>query len=439
MSTADERGALGKRFHDLPTTPDSPDLAWERMARHVLPVENPEEEPRKPRPFIWWWVGGILLAIGVGLWWLAEEEPRTNISTAEVVPMAKSTVPARPTQELAFSSVRPAKVEMKPTASFSARPNADHQMAAQAIKAGSTKPQREGPEAKLEEKVMATPLEDESTVLTTPVSTVEDFYAVEQVNSLPIAFLSLQEKTLTPGIQRPTMPAPEATGRSTIALTLGVASFQSGYEGEAPWLASEQNEWSPEVALRYERKLGKGWFLSAGPELRNYRFRTAFENTDPNARIYQPGTVDTIFRNLTTGEESIVTTDTVPGVRTRRFGHDNTVLELGISLLLGREWRAGRHVFALSAGPRLGFTLSQDGRTVVGTNRVTDLASAPQFNESFRFNARLEAGYAFQLTPTLSVLGRVAGERSISDWSAGTALQQRPTLISGQLGVRVSW
>lgn len=64
MSTAKERGALGKRFHELPTPADADDLSWEKMAPHIL-LPPPEEDPKRRIP-IWWWVVGLILLLFAG-------------------------------------------------------------------------------------------------------------------------------------------------------------------------------------------------------------------------------------------------------------------------------------------------------------------------------------------------------------------------------------
>ncbi|MEL7161641.1 MAG: hypothetical protein AAFN92_12855, partial [Bacteroidota bacterium] len=224
--------------------------------------------------------------------------------------------------------------------------------------------------------------------------------------------------------------------KASLVVTFGASAFRSGYTGETPWLAEERNAPSPSFSLRYERPLSPNWFLSTGVDLRNYRFRTAFENVDTDARLFRPGTVDTIFRNRVTGEERTVFTDTIPGIRTRNFGNDNNVTEIGLPLLLGRRWTTGKHAFSLAAGPRVGLVVSRTGKTVIGTNEVSPVSAAPQFGKSLRWSGRLEVTYAYRFTSSVSLLAGVGGEAAFTDWATSPVFRQRPRIVTGQLGLR---
>ncbi|MEM9259757.1 MAG: hypothetical protein AAGA62_08930, partial [Bacteroidota bacterium] len=388
MSTANERGALGKRFHDLPSPADNPELAWENIARNILLPRPPEEEPRKKRRFFWWWFSGaVALLVAAFLWWYPveyqgpqpEEEPEVTalIETAEKGRPAMATL-----EEVGESpSVFAQKADQEEVVN-----GLDSEVLPPVVGARLANPMPAGPTQ--DKPILKTNMLPQKTVVEDePFS--RDLVPTDQLSARAILPLSYEGKSPTLEVE-PELPEESTGQRSSVALAFGAAAFQSGYEGAAPWLRGERNELSPELSLRYERPVLGQWFFSTGVDLRTYRFRTAFENVDENARLYRPGTVDTIFRNLTTGEERIVYTDTVPGTIIRRFGNDNTVTEIGMPILLGRRWQLGNHGFSLAAGPRLGMILTRQGRTVAGENVVVDLEDAPQFGQSFRWNARAE-------------------------------------------------
>ncbi|MEO0731380.1 MAG: hypothetical protein AAFZ52_00990 [Bacteroidota bacterium] len=254
---------------------------------------------------------------------------------------------------------------------------------------------------------------------------------------LPTVVQSLDHAYQLPTVKVP-REIPTNFDRQEISLmvTFGGSVFQSGYTDSAPWLAEERNGFSPSLGLRYERPFAANWLLSTGVDLRNYRFRTAFENVDTNARLYRPGTVDTIFRNLVTGEERTVFTDTIPGVRVRKFGNDNTVTEIGFSLLLGRRWITGKHSFGLAVGPRMGLVVAREGKTVVGTNEVQPLRTSPQFGKNLRWSGRLEVAYDYHLTSSVALSAIVGGETAFTDWAASPVFRQRTNMLGGQLGLR---
>lgn len=435
MSYADERGALGKRFHDLPTTPDSPDLAWEAMARHVLSPEPPEEEPDDRVPVLWWWLAGavVLLLIALSVWFArgntAEEvvavpQVIAKTSSADLVPKVveptKSLVPG-PERETAGNQV------FGPVNALHRSPS---------LQKGITESPTATFLSEKRETRSTTPVtEFLATVIPGSTDTQMESELVDGLPPLNFELFTVEASLPSPMVVRKDEPK-DSGSSAMLSLQFGGVSFASRYSEGATWLQDENNELSPELSLRYYRPVGKRFFISSGLELRNYRFRTAFESVDTEARIYQPGTVDTIFRNLTSGEERIVTTDTVGGTRTLRFGNDNTVMELGLPLLIGRKWTSGRHDFRLAAGPRLGLVLARTGKTVTETNRIADLEAAPQFSKGLNWAGRLEVGYGFRLTPLISLLGNVGIESSLSDWAETAELKQRPTVLNGRLGLR---
>ncbi|TXB68833.1 hypothetical protein [Phaeodactylibacter luteus] len=57
-------------------------------------------------------------------------------------------------------------------------------------------------------------------------------------------------------------------------------------------------------------------------------------------QLYQPNTVDTIFRNTITGEEFTSTTDSIPGIRQVNIQQHSTFRSWSIPVLIGRAWAA---------------------------------------------------------------------------------------------------
>ncbi|MEM1357732.1 MAG: hypothetical protein AAGF89_06015 [Bacteroidota bacterium] len=433
MSTAEERGALGERFHDLPTPASNPELEWENMARRILLPEPPEEEPRKRRAAFWWWFGGIaVLLAGAFLLWPAEED-HNPVSEEQPTVIAKGATTA---EEKLIEATIPLKNPVKEQlpATTLTKGIGQEKALLQVVEVGKTVWTEEV--SSTTEENLAPSLAPE---LAQPEVTI-DFSrkAAVVVTQLPGGGIPmLDQLDQLPEVQARNLPFPvKPKGEASLAITLGGGAFQSGYAGDAPWLAAERNDFSPSLSLRYERPLTQNWFLSTGIDLRNYRFRTAFENVDPDARLYRPGTIDTIFRNLTTGEERTVFTDTVPGTVIRRFGNDNVVTEIGIPLLIAYRWASKKHALSLAIGPRLGLVVTREGRSLTGTNEVRELSEVPQFGNNLRWSGRLEAVYDYRITSSISLLAKVGGEAAFSNWSSSLDLKQRPKLVGGQLGLR---
>ncbi len=462
MSNAEERGALGKRFHDLPTDTNNPDLSWEAMAANIL-SPPPEEEPEKRKPLIWWWLTAILLMLATGYYFT------NNSSQAEDTTSQEELLVTAPDKESSRTENISAQVEMpgaelspqengpvaahRPSTENSAAPLSNRSSPKGEPQRGSIPINRSGrvlanddlTEDRLDkiEAVVSSATDGSPRIndpATAPVIREETAYSIiSPLNAWPTQLLAIHNEMPSPVVKITDIDDSSSDqGKNLLSLTAGGFTQQSPYSsGAIP--EAEVSQSSPQFSLQYSKILSDRWQIGAGIDGRYYRFRTAFENLDENARLYRPGTVDTIFRNVSTGEERIVFTDTIPGTRLRKFGNDNSISELGLSLVLSRRWQFGRHGFLLSAGPRVGLVIGREGRTTNQLNQVSDLVDAPQYGKDLRISGRLEAGYSFDINHRWSFMAQLGAESSLSNWASGTTLTQRPTLLSGSLGIGVKW
>ena len=123
--------------------------------------------------------------------------------------------------------------------------------------------------------------------------------------------------------------------------------------------------------------------------MRRLRFRTNLTRIERDASIYAPGTVDTIFRNNFTGEERVVTTDTVNGTIRRRFQQFNALTAVGLPVELGYIWPVGRSRVNLSGGLRTDYFVGRSGRTVTEAGAVVPVAERAAYRERWQFGYRL--------------------------------------------------
>ncbi len=89
--------------------------------------------------------------------------------------------------------------------------------------------------------------------------------------------------------------------------------------------------------------------LWAGIEMEELVQRERLQETLP-IQIYQPNTVDTIFRNIITGEEFTSTTDSIPGIRRVNIQQHSTFRSWSVPILLGRTWSVAGWQFEGKAG-----------------------------------------------------------------------------------------
>lgn len=406
------------------------------MAPHVLQPTETEDQP-EDRIIAWWWLAvTALILIGAGGGYVVSRQnhapatPMVQQSSLPEVPsnqqpLVKTTAPAMapkkaitpnhmtargvaPGQTPGGSSVPPSDLLIARGAPEQAA-ETPPQLASRKLKAGGD-PQVRLPGRRWPPK------------------------SVHQLSGRPITAIKVPKQGLSVTVD----PAKSIvkTKRSTaISLLAGPVVYGAGYDEPTETVTPQL---SVQLRVGFEQILTDRWFVAAGLDYRHLRFQSAFEDVDHNARIYQPGTVDTIFRNLTTGEETVSTTDTVGGTRIRRFLNHNVVRSVGGSVLLGYQQTFGNHRLSLAAGPRVDFLLGREGKVVAGDLEITDFTDAAAFGRNVRWAGRLEAGYDWQPEGPWSISLRLGAETGFGDWSSA-ALGQQPRTVNGLIGLRYRW
>lgn len=192
--------------------------------------------------------------------------------------------------------------------------------------------------------------------------------------------------------------------------------------------------WSFSGAYRLDRP--SGWSFSAGLRFDQSTWNSRLERSD-STLLFRPGTVDTIFSNLTTGEERIVTRDSVPGTRTTRFRGYGQIRTVGLELRAGRDWPVLGGRFLLMGSLRADYILNVSGRTVAPEGEITQatalarpagsllfgVGGAARFEQPVygRLSAFGETGHHVQLGPALDGYG----PKRITNWQflAGVSIR----------------
>lgn len=106
-------------------------------------------------------------------------------------------------------------------------------------------------------------------------------------------------------------------------------------------------------------------------------------------RLYQPGTIDTIFRNTLTDEETIVYTDTVGGTRALRIQQHNSFRSWAIPLMIGRTWGQGRWQLAVQTGADLHLAAWGKGKYLSANYELLDTPEARSVGLAFRLETQI--------------------------------------------------
>lgn len=130
-----------------------------------------------------------------------------------------------------------------------------------------------------------------------------------------------------------------------------------------PGLGENTSPLGHRVSLTLGRTIGStDWSVWYGVELAQY-WRKEEVRDERDILIYQPNTVDTVYRNNFTGEERIVYTDTVPGRRTINLRLYQQLRSLSIPVMIRKSW-SGEWAAAMQLGVDVNYNRWRAGEAV---------------------------------------------------------------------------
>lgn len=197
--------------------------------------------------------------------------------------------------------------------------------------------------------------------------------------------------------------------------------------------------------MRLNKTLNERWSVGIGFGRQVWRSKSAAENS-VETTLYRPNTVDSIFTNTITGEERIVYTDSVPGIRIDRFRNYNRQnrweFQLGIQHHLALS-----NTLQMETG--LGFyaAIRQAYRGSVWTvdDRIVAIPQDQQIQNNF--GIVLHGGLSIQMSKKLQLISRGSWRRDLNQSSlANHEISNGPLngkyrlgAMSAELGVRWNW
>lgn len=182
-------------------------------------------------------------------------------------------------------------------------------------------------------------------------------------------------------------------------------------------------------SARYRRLISNRWYGGIGLTSRRF-VRGSQLNSTEELDLFRPGTVDTIFRNIDTGAERIVTTDTIAGLRTTAFTGYSRITLLTLPISIGWHTPALGGDLGWEVGLAPGLTLNKSGRVL--TNNGEIVSTTDQSNWQDRWYLGLDVGinYGYAINSRISLQS-----------SIGTSYLVRPQLMSWNfsLGIGYRW
>lgn len=143
-----------------------------------------------------------------------------------------------------------------------------------------------------------------------------------------------------------------------------------------------------------------------GISYQHYRYVARAEGSW-RANAHSPGSLDTIYRNLTTGEETYAFTDSLPAQYNYRFGNTNTHRLITIAAGISAQTQHSKFNLIAAAGAGATYRLGSSGREVV-TVPVSEPLVATK--DRFSFGLYGEVGLGYQLTSTWNVTLTARGQ-----------------------------
>lgn len=404
MKPTDHPGFLDPQLGDQ--TVDLPDhLNWNALGSGIIPP------PKRKRPKAWLWlllVGIVLL--GFGAWQFTAPSPAGPESPAPSVPPATS------------------KAQIKP------QNNVTHTFDAgrKSPPLANDRPEEGGPQISPKSQLSAIDLQSSrgvtensqaSSTTTAPVTAEKLEWAIPGRYSGQIIPIAKQRELATevfiPGLdfqlpKQQVFPNPEPNkgqqtakikvsgGQNNRRLLLGIGAGQ---------FANAPDNLEPLAGLhasfQYRVITNKNWTLSLGTRLNRHVWRSQLNRTEA-VQLFIPGTIDSIYVNPVTGEERIVTTDTVPGIARTRYRGYGKVTTLGLPIMVGKNWPLLGGQLHLLVGLEPTVILGRSGTSLNASDEIVSSSSAQLIGDDFQLLLSSGIEYHLPITPGLRAFGAIS-------------------------------
>jgi hypothetical protein len=338
METFDQRGGLNDKLGRHKAKDIPAELSWEQMG----PKIRAELQPKKRRRllFLWWLPVGLSAMLAIGYFSLFGGT--TELGYFPVPGQSVGTTPAIAGTTAEEPEEVPVAKEMEataPTGIPKAKSGINVPVASPnptAIKASvPTKPQAASTPSGLSNEV-----EDGKAVSAS--ETLNNLIKLDLLNQIevlsPQAVVSLNTTKVFPEV-----PVVESVHRPWIVEAAMGSVFNLNPDLYGTKLPNTTID--PLTGLAASLRIGyslpqRPYTLWAGIEMEELVQRERLQEAF-SIQVFQPNTIDTIFRNTITGEVFTTTTDSVPGIRRVNIQQHSTFRSWSIPVLIGRTWSAG--------------------------------------------------------------------------------------------------
>jgi hypothetical protein len=339
METFDQRGGLNDKLGQHKATDIPANLSWEQMGPNI---RAGLEHKKRRRLLFWWWLPvGLSVTLVIGYFSFLGESaelgcfpvPGQSVGGNSAVVKSATEMPeeikgANETG-IAFSPDDP-KAKGRPNILVASSNPKERKASVPSTSRAVTTPTESGPfsEFKESQAVSADEVQDKLAG-SAPLNPIEAL--------APGPVVSLDSTTPYPEV--PEMQAARHPWIVEAGMGLAFNLNPDVYGTKLPNTTID-----PLSGLTASLRIGyalpqRPYTLWAGIEMEELVQREQLQEAS-TVQLYQPNTVDTIFRNTITGEAFTTTTDSVPGIRRVNVQQHSTFRSWSVPMLLGRTWSA---------------------------------------------------------------------------------------------------
>ncbi|MEL7159248.1 MAG: hypothetical protein AAFN92_00710 [Bacteroidota bacterium] len=373
---SDQPGFLDEKLGEQ-QAPLPPELRWEAMEDRLAPR-------KKKRRFFWlWWLSGAVSLLLFAGWWSLAEKAATPPPANPLVEQNIPTPEPLPIPHQSRETIADTKTSV-PDTGAKIYPQTGTRNSAPAQKKASP------------------------ATITDPLTSVRRQVAVAPLNFPSFVCVSISVPPVPGEELTVTTPNIPRTTRSPGWISLGGgATITRNLNDRTQGLPS--SFWRVATGRSIGRR---GWALTADLTTQQLVWKNQVTFSE-DATLFRPGTVDTIFRNLTTGAERIVTTDSVAGTRTTAFRGYGKVQLVGLQLGVSKAWPIGRQRIStyLGIGPAL--VVDRSGRFGNAEAGIRPLSTGDNFPLDLWWTTEAGLDYRHRIAP---------------DWQLGLGLSLHTTL-----------
>ncbi|MEM8524772.1 MAG: outer membrane beta-barrel protein [Bacteroidota bacterium] len=198
--------------------------------------------------------------------------------------------------------------------------------------------------------------------------------------------------------------------------------------------------WGWQAGLEVQRKWKENWRIKIGLQYEQIWTRFRFTN-EREALLYRPNSVDTVFQNTFTGEQTIIRTDSVAGIIRQNVQQYNRFVNLQLPVMLGYQIMAQRWQLAVFGGINVGFQQQSNGLFTIDEQEVINLEEESVYRSGVQIRIPIKLELAYQMSEDWRLLATTQIEKSLTNWINSDLWQaeQRPILYQFNIGVGYSF